>query len=299
MTPSSGSRVGDDVCILLATCDKYRVVAEWTARVIDASWTDHPAVRLHGLGDDRDWMSVTLDGVRSAVRDGFRWIYLVLDDHPPVGLCNAPALNTELPRLAAELGAVNIGLLGWGQRRGREGKLLGADRGRLLLNDASSRWKFSLHPALWSAEALTELLVVRLGQFSGSERNPWNFERHRDAPDGPVRRELLENTYQVNGQSMALGSRILDEVVRQPALLAFDAFRFVLRILGGQSRRDAFDRDNLWLYHYYRGPYPILWSGTMRKGAPSRDFENFLRFSGRRRLLCEWRAIKRQLAAPC
>jgi len=287
------------VCILLSTCDRYRPVAEWTESLVDRQWQDHPPLRRWGLGDDRDWMTVTRDGVAAMQQEGFRWIYLVLDDHPPVGQCQAGVLNQTLPALAEKLQAVNIGLLGWGQRRGREGVRLGREGSFLLRNDSGYRWKFSLHPALWSAEKLRELLEIRLGQFEPSARTPWNFERHRDAPDGPVSRELLSGTYRVDGNALAAGSRSLDALVREPLLFGFDVWRFFIRILQGQAKRDAFDRDNLWLYHYYRGPYPILWSGAVRAGQPSRDFENFLRFSGRRRMLAEWRTVREKFAPSC
>lgn len=288
-----------DVCILVPTCDRYRPVAEWTARRIGVDWRDHPPLFPHGLGDSRDWMTVALDGVRRRIEDGFRWIYLILDDHPPVGKCHSDVLNRRLPALAARLGAVNICLLGWGQRREREGEVLPAEDGALRRNDMSFRWKFSLHPALWNAESLRDLLEIRLGQFAGNERTAWNFERHRDAPGGPVGPNLLENTYRVDGARMAVRGSALGEILRQPALSGFDVFRFVLRIAGGQRRRDEFDRNHLWLYHYYRGPYPMLWSGAMRQGAPSRDFENFLRFTGRSALAREWREVKKQLPPSC
>ena len=287
------------VCILLSTCDRYRPVAEWTESCIDRTWQDHPPLRRWGLGDDRDWMTVTRDGVAAMQCEGFRWIYLVLDDHPPVGLCHSDALNRTLPALAEKLQAVNISLLGWGQRRGREGTRLGRDDGFLLRNDPGYRWKFSLHPALWSAEKLLELLELRISQFEPAARTPWNFERHRDAADGPVRTEFLSGTYRVDGNALAVGSRWKDSLVREPLLSGFDVWRFFLRILRGQERRDAFDRDNLWLYHYYRGPYPILWSGAVRAGQPSRDFENFLRFTGRRAMAEEWRAVREKFAPAC
>lgn len=286
-------------CILLSTCDRYRPVAEWTESLVDRQWRDHPPLRRWGLGDDRDWMTVTRDGVAAMQQEGFRWIYLVLDDHPPVGPCQAGALNQTLPALAEKLQAVNIGLLGWGQRRGCEGVRSGRADGFLLRNDPGYRWKFSLHPALWSAEKLRELLEIRLGQFEPSARTPWNFERHHDAPDGPVSDELLSGTYRVDGNALAVGSRSQDALVREPLLFAFDIWRFFLRILQGQAKRDAFDRDHLWLYHYYRGPYPILWSGAVRGGQPSRDFENFLRFSGRRHMLAEWRTVREKFAPSC
>jgi len=288
-----------DVCILVLTCDRYRAVAEWTKQRIEADWAHHPPVFVHGLGDNRDWMTVARDGVADRLASGFRWIYLVLDDHPPVGKCNAEALNNALPQLARRLGAVNICLLGWGQRREREGRILPARDGALRRNDVSFRWKFSLHPSLWNAEKLHELLGIRLGQFAGKDRTAWNFERHRDQPGGPVGMDLLECTYRVHGARLAVAQSAPAEILRQPALLGFDAFRFLLRITAGQERRDQFDRDNLWLYHYYRGPYPILWSGAMRQGAPSRDFDNFLRFTGRSALRREWNDVKRQLGSAC
>ena len=98
-------------------------------------------------------------------REGFRWIYLVLDYYPPVGPCRAEALNHTLPALAEKLRAVNISLLGWGQRRGSQGTRLRREDQHLLRNDPGYRWKFSLHPALWSTDKLLELLEIRLRQF--------------------------------------------------------------------------------------------------------------------------------------
>lgn len=288
-----------DLCILLSTCDRYRPVADWTELCIRRSWAGHPPIHRCGEGDQRDWMTVTREGVAAMRQEGFRWIYLVLDDHPPVGACHDGALNHTLPALAQKLQAVNIGLLGWGQRRGHEGWQSGRQNSFLLRNNIDYRWKFSLHPALWSSDKLKELLDTRIGQFDPPDRTPWNFERHRDTQHGPVREELLSGTYRVDGNALAVGSRWKDALVRQPLLFGFDVWRFFVRILLGQNRRDIFDRNNLWLYHYYRGPYPILWSGAVRAGKPSRDFDNFLRFTRRRTMAAEWHEVRRKFAAAC
>ncbi|MBJ7390094.1 MAG: hypothetical protein JHC85_00920 [Chthoniobacterales bacterium] len=287
-----------DTCILISTCKRYRPVAEWTASRIAREWENHPPLRYAGLHDTRDWMAVNLDAVDKVLKEGFRWLYLVLDDHPPVGPCNGSALNNELPRLAAELEAVNIGLLGWGQRREREGTVLGETYAKLLRNEASFRWKFSLHPSLWHADSLRELLEIRSAQFPVSERTPWNFERHRDGAQGPVGKRLLENTYRVHGGAMSTNGALGAEAARQTGLLCYDIYRFALRILRGQRARNEFDRKNLWLYCYYRGPYPILWSGAMRQGVPSGDFENFLRFTRRTELRRGWDKVKKQIDQP-
>ena len=288
-----------EVCILISTCDRHRPVAEWTTTRIARDWKNHPPVRYAGLGDARDWMTVNLAGVEAVRREGYRWIYLILDDHPPIGPCREDMLNTILPDMAAKLSVVNIGLLGWGQRRGKEGTISEESGGLLLRNSPDYRWKFSLHPALWSADALHKLLSIRAGQFVAGDRTPWNFERHRDAVGGPVPKNLLENTYRVNGHAAAGDSRLLDALWREPLLLGFDIRRFFIRMTRGQAVRDAYDRDNLWAYHYYRGPYPILWSGALRAGRPSRDFENFLRCSRRHEMRCEWESVRSKLQSPC
>ena len=289
----------NEVGILLSTCDRYRPVAEWTESLIDRAWQDHPPVVRWGLGDQRDWMTVTRDGVATMRKQGFRWIYLLLYDHPPVGPCHDLALNTVLPSLARELDAVNICLLGWGQRREKEGRKLSRRHSSLMRCDPGFRWKFSLHPSLWSVPELEELLETRIGQFAPADSTPWNFERHRDVAGGPVRAELLCRSYRVHGGAMARTSLLRDEFWRQPLLPAYDVYRFLLRIVRGQKARDAFDRESLWPYHYYRGPYPILWSGAVRAGEPSRDFENFLRFSGRRGLAQEWEVVRKKFCPAC
>ncbi len=84
------------LCILIGSCDKYRVLAEWTAARLERMWPDHPPVFFSGIttslgapclpfqGDPRDWMEVTLRAVESLLERGFRWTYLILDDLLPV-----------------------------------------------------------------------------------------------------------------------------------------------------------------------------------------------------------------------
>lgn len=296
----------DNLSILLSTCDHYLPIAEWTVSCIQKQWNTHPPIALCGLSGDptspidpTDWMSLTLEGVKAARRTGIQWTYLILDDLPPVGRCSANILNDALPELAEELHAVNIGLLGWGQRRSAGGVSLGKQKKHLMRNHPDYRWKFSLHPTLWNAAALQELLEIRISQFAPGQRTPWNFERHPDKIGGPVPRRLLENTYRIHGGTMTAGSRIFGTLWQASLLAAFDAGRFLLRIAGGQEKRDTFDRNHLWAYQYYRGPYPILWSGAVRQGKPNKSFEGFLRFTGRRRMREEWRSVQKQFSKAC
>jgi len=295
-----------DIIILISTCERYRPVAEWTRKCIDQNWENHPPVRVCGLQsetstthDSRDWMSLTLEGVNAAHAKGIKWIYLILDDLPPVGLCASRHLNETLPKLAEERQAVNIGLLGWGQRRGNEGVILSRNHGCLLRNNPDYRWKFSLHPGLWSVSALRELLEIRRTQFPPGQRTPWNFERRIDLPGDSVPPWMLENTYRVHGNSMAQSWRVPAIIGLEAFLAMFDIWRFLLRILRGQTSRENFDRNNLWLYHYYRGPYPIFWSGAVRQGKPHQEFEKFLKFTMRHQLLHEWRTTSELFQRTC
>ena len=108
--------------ILVSTFDRYEALARWTVDRIQKEWPEHPQVFFSGLscctpeslgfeGDSKDWMSVTLQATQALLARGFSHAYLLLDDHPPVGKCNAPFLNEKLPRLASQINAAHISLL--------------------------------------------------------------------------------------------------------------------------------------------------------------------------------------------
>ncbi len=294
----------EDVCILLSTCQRYWPVARFTRRLIEQQWDPRPPLFLCGVeahealplqDDPADWMAVTFSAVENLRKQGFQWVYLILDDHPPMGKCRAAFLNKTLPQQAVDLEAMMIGLLGWGNRRPGEGTDLGKSWNHLSRNAPTYRWKFSLHPALWNLEKLAILLRIRMDQYPKLQHTPWNFERHRDEPGGPFPETLLESTYRVHGAKIAgTGCR---EILRELALAGFDGYRYLLRKFRGQAMRDAFDRHGLWLYFYYQGPYPLFWSGTMRQGKPSKEFGDFLKWTGRKRMALEWAGIVRELGS--
>ena len=283
--------------ILISTSARYRAVAAKTREEIARQWADHPRIYVAGAPgadfppaeDPADWMSAALLAVEGLLGLGHEMAYWILDDHPPVGRCDSRALNEKLPRLLQELQAVNIGLLGCGQRREIEGRRIA--RTGLVRNSPSYRWKFSLHPALWSLNALREVLLTRLGQFPEGRRTPWNFERHRDEPGGPVRRELLESTYRVEGWAWADAGGKFSIVLKEAALWLFDGWRFFLRVGLGPAAREEFDREGLWLYHWYLGPYPVFWSGAVRAGKPSPEFQTFHRLFARHWMGRGWEAV--------
>ena len=288
--------------ILIATFDRYEALAKWTAARIQLLWRGHPPVFDSGLtssdegclkfdGDSKDWMHVNLQAVRQLRDRGFKRVYLVLDDHPPVGRCNADYLNARLPELSARLGAAYIGLLGYGQHRRLEGEALGRTEDFLEHSLPDYRWKFSLHPGLWNLEDLQTLLECRMETFPQGQRSPWNFERHRDVPGDRRVDSIAARCYRIRGSSSVAGGAgtlIFESMLR----LFADAELFAAKHSGGKPARDAAELRRFWIFGHCLGPYPIFWSGCMRQGKPHADFEKWLGRLGPRELKSSWSAAK-------
>jgi hypothetical protein len=288
-------------CILISTFEKYRRLAEWTAARIAVEWEDHPPIFFAGLdadggaclgfhGESSDWMSVNRDAVILLRQQGYTHAYLILDDHPPVGCCNAKFLNEELPGLAVELDAAYIGLLGYGQHRHLEGKILCGDYARLERSHHDYRWKFSLHPGFWNLESLESVLNVRMSLYLGKNRTPWNFERHRDSQEF----SLQFPSFRVHGASSIKGGRNGFFSLTTEAILRFfgDCSLFIAKQKGGQQARDKEEIRIHWIYGHYQGPYPLFWSGCMRQGKINRDFETWVRHHGNERIQSDWEQAK-------
>ena len=299
----------DGLCILIPSFDKYRYVAELTRAKIDQHWPGHPPIFFCGLSgistdgtrlelrdDPADWMAVARSASVDLQQRGFRQCYLVLDDHPPIDRCHSRHLNETLPRLMDELVASFINLQGWGQHRPSQGEDLGAEYFHLERPGREYLWKFALHPGLWKLSAFTALLDALLRNPDPAERTCWKFERRAGHPDFELPAELRGTAYRVRGTAMAVRpARRIYACFRWAELFAFDVLRFFLRVLAGQKARDRFDAQYLGVYHFYDGPYPLFWSGLMKKGRLNTDLVFFLRLHGRHELLAE---LRDRLAAP-
>ena len=288
-------------CILISTFEKYRRLAEWTGERIDLEWKNHPPIFYAGLeidggrslgfhGESSDWMSVNLDAVMRLQQKGYTHAYLVLDDHPPVGRCNEWFLNEELPRLAFQLDASYIGLLGYGQHRDCEGEILGRGAAHLEKSSLDYRWRFSLHPGLWKLASLEDILRSRMDLYHGRERSPWNFERHRDDPEFSRR----FGSYRVHGTCSLAGGggSLLGIAVEAIQRFIVDCILYAAKATGGKAVRDAVEIRSMWLYGHYEGPYPIFWSGCMRQGRVNQDFERWVARYGENVLRSSWNRVK-------
>ncbi|TSA31404.1 MAG: hypothetical protein D4R65_11275 [Verrucomicrobiaceae bacterium] len=292
-------------CILISTFDRCEKMARWTEERIVREWASHPPVFFAGLsrrdeqspgfdGDSKDWMNVNRQAVVWLREKGFTHAYLVLDDHPPVGCCEADFLNSQLPELAVRLDAACIGLLGYGQHRPPEGRALGPEDYYTEHTSTGYRWKFSLHPGLWSLKDLQTLLDCRMAIYSGRNRTPWNFERHRDVPGDSRVDEIAGRCFRIHGASCLASGSTGRRAMRFEAMRRFlaDIGLFAAKTFGGKSRRAALELRWLWAFGHYAGPYPVFWSGCMRQGMPHADFEKWLASSGPEDLVSSWNAAK-------
>ena len=283
------------IALLLSTCDAYAPIASHTLGRLDAWWPQHPDVFICGLkcpavapercvpfkGDPRDWIGITQQAVDALVARGLEWVYLILDDHPPFGPCNAAYLNTTLPETAARLGAIQVNLQGWDQGLSHAGPLLGATDLHWQRNAAEFRWKFSLHPGFWHAPTLARLLKqLRASQPTAVSAR--SFEGSMDAAARALDVDLCSRTYRVRGDGYAAGSRWFELrptrwMVRQGIHVArWGACR------AGGSTLERLDQRLLPYLRYLNGPYPLFWSGLIQAGRLNVEALRFLEWSGQR-----------------
>jgi hypothetical protein len=276
-----------DLCILIPTFPACADVAEFTVSRIKKFWPGHPPMFLCGLKEkgipttspDADWMTIVAEACDDLWRREFRKVYLLLDDHPPLGPCHSLHLNQTLPSILQDLGAVSIALLGTGQGRRPFGTRIVVDGFSFDHVNPRQLWKFPLHPALWNLEILRGLLREMIRFLPLEQRTPWAFERWGGAPDAPLPTEWKSGSYRIHGHSMRV--RTLHPFVW--------AARRITRAL--ELTADLFGKGNVirssfgFVRHFYDGPYPLLWSGLMRKKQVNPDFLSYLQLVARQDFL--------------
>lgn len=283
------------LAILISTFDRYAPLACWTAQRIEQCWIEHPPIFFSGLekGDsEKDWMTLTQAAVANLIANGFSHAYLILDDHPPMGACHSGFLNTILPSAAVATNASHISLLGFGQHRRSEGRLIRVGEAWFEKSDPSYRWRFSLHPGFWNLEDLRELLDLRMREYQGSARTPWNFERHKDDPLEPIADEIGRRCYRIRGTDWNASFGRLPLIQESSLRALADLKMFVAKCTGGLDARCRVALEWFWAFGHYAGPYPIYWSGCLRQGKPHADFEKWLRVFGPFELKASWRNFK-------
>lgn len=183
--------------------------------ILEAFWPEHPPVfrigapvqRANDLsfdGDEGSWIEVIHSGCKQLIELGYASVYLVLDDHPPIGPCRAEHLNSTLPKMLEELKAVYISLVGWDGMTCLSTEPLPKRFQGLRRLGPGFQYHFQLHPALWNLECL-----MGLSQFllEHSYRSAWDFERAVRTHFTELPKAWQQAGYRIRGRAMALAPR--------------------------------------------------------------------------------------------
>ena len=251
--------------ILIQTFPKYKELAFYTKSKIEQFWERHPRIYLCGCVGSHDagwlecsnekasWIRTLLLATIELEEKGVKTIYLILDDHPPAGKCNASFLNETLPQWMIETGATNIGLRGKGQLT-KIPTQKGPHHG-LLKELVTYRGIFSLHPSLWNVQALRRICEELILHLDEESQTPWLFEKR--GPTLPaLEPEIKSNTFVIDG-----------------AKFTRRKFRLYLKRLIYFSTRPFnlnLNEAICGLWTLYEGPYPVLFGGLMRGGVINR-----------------------------
>ena len=284
-----------NLAVLMPTAPQYLGLAQWTCGRIPRFWPAHPPIYFCGaLGDVRslrlrddpqDWMRVVASACADLLSDGFRQVYLVLDDHPPISECNADFLGGVLPRMLQTTDATSCLAVGPGPVLKRKGSFQKIDKfffEKLPLNEP---WKLPLHPALWNLEKLYAILEHLIRHLPDSQHHPWAFERLGSSPkESGLCKEWLDGCWRVDGMRAATpeakGLHNWRDVAER---LILRASSIALRSVGGPV--EIYKSRIAFLWHPRIGAYPCFWSGVMKKGRLNIDYLTYASFKNRADLI--------------
>jgi hypothetical protein len=278
-------------CILIPSYEKYRVLAGFTASQIDRHWRDHPPIYFCGLSaptrkndaflllrrDSDDWLSILIDAVREVQERGFKAVYLILDDHPPLGPCEANTLNQTLPATLERLEAGTISLFRPELVDSLEKELVNEPVSKLERLPESYLWRYSLHPGLWSLSVLAALLSqLDTILLTPDTRNPWAFERVGAIHVASTQCVDIGLSYRISHAHQRTWNK--DGLITVCYESLGNCARKMAGSLGGPEAWERVSHRFDFAYHFCGGPYPMFWRGIMEKGRPNQEFRRFCRF---------------------
>ena len=216
--------------------------------------------------------------MQSAAEDllakGFERAYYIMDDCPPLGRCDERHLNETIPGLLEKLGASYIGLVGWDQRRGNAGDVLGREFHFLQRQAPEFTWQFSTDPCYWNLHALRELCRAMVPTDDPQSRSAWAFERRIGRTPDIVPEKWRGTSYRICGYAMLPWWRAM---ARRAGYRALDLARWSVSHTGGARALARLDEAVKAETHFYDGPYPTYWEGVMAKGQFNTKVRRFLR----------------------
>ncbi len=282
--------------VLIPTCDKHSWVARLNRVIIQEEWPGHPEIWFCGAsiagepewlpvrGDPGDWVGILQDAVETLWSRGTNLVYLILDDHLPVGPCHTGHLNTTYPKLMQTEGLDRLALFGGGQFQPRDGHRVRIGNCLYERPSPGCDWVFCLHPALWRVEALRTHLEEMRNRSEKEVITAWEYEWL--AAKG-IREGAFASTrhLRIVGESAAATGKppqflwvwaFVRALVRWTSTLA--------RMAGAEATAGKVQAGAQSFSKYYHGPYPYFWSGVLLRGKIQSDLVRWLKFSGRERL---------------
>jgi hypothetical protein len=279
-----------------------------TIGLLKKHWQQHPPLFRIGMapvsewylpfaGDPRSWIEVIHSGCTQLREKGFQSVYLILDDHPPVGPCHEGHLNETLPGAMAALGACYINLAGWdGMTYVQSQAVQSGVRGLRRLGPGF-QFHFQLHPALWNLKMLEELSRRFL---DAGFRTAWDFESAARSLFSEFPREWQEGAYVIQGRALkkdqpgrarifsgmrAWGWRLLDRWSRQIQPERFFSSPVVsgyfLRRYLRMGRRDFCKMNSLQRMQAFASRFfklPPETTAKMKGGDFRKQFRSWLKF---------------------
>lgn len=218
-----------------------------------------------------------LDAVQDLSNRGYQAVYIILDDHPPMGRCREDVLNDFLPQILHIRKAANISLFGSGQGRDIEGIVVNDLCGGLEKLPNSYLWRYSLHPGLWCVQSLLDVLGVLDNYLTDhNQRTAWAFERVGGGCEALFEGDSFNASFRIAAPVLTASQvdRINTEVVRWIGWMS----RSIGGVFGGSAAWERISQRYDFVNHYYGGPYPMIWRGVMEKGNPNPEFSRFCRY---------------------
>lgn len=276
-----GSKEGDvlKTCILVSVWPDYRWLVPILEGMLEEFWPDHPdLIMTREVGNGRNWTRNLLAGVEDAEKRGFDSVYLINEEHVPIGPCNLDFLGSTLPKLASELGAVYVSLFGWDNKRFcSKSPLLGSEKFHWMRLVGPRDPRFHLHPAWWRLDALKACchLVLEDGRENGSA---WHFEKTSDDLEANLPGKFRMGCYQIHAGATGVRPMGFFRRVSRPAKRWVDNKAMaVAPLLGPGLMREAWLR--FWNFDSVvsDGAYPMVFSGVLAKGRLNPVFVEYCR----------------------
>lgn len=287
----------DSVAILICSCSAYAKYAAVTLQAIERYWQPHPPVFIAGISlkntvavqvaadtPDSNWIQLAFDACVEVSSLGFEFVYLILDDHPPVLRCNSEALNDQLPGLARTHTLASVRLDGWELKRDPLSKSLSffCEENALLRGDGKWTVKPCLHPSLWSSQDLIGLLQLIIETYPEAS-SPWEFEHYSNRLHSPSAEELRTRIAQVS--AAADSDKLAIQVAISASNERLTPLEWLRELRRVRFQNRTLERGRKYMCNkllrlktfYQPGPYPTFHAGLSYSGSENLTMERFIK----------------------